>query len=60
MTTTTDIKNAINPRLLTVSLFACLGIATCGLAACNTTEGVGEDMEDTGEFIDEEAEEAQY
>ncbi|XKH01575.1 entericidin A/B family lipoprotein [Marinobacter nauticus] len=29
-----------------------------GLAGCNTMEGVGEDMEEAGEAIEQEAEEA--
>lgn len=29
-----------------------------GLSACNTTEGFGEDVEATGEAIEEEAEES--
>ena len=29
----------------------------CGIAGCNTVEGIGEDVEAAGEEIDEEAEE---
>lgn len=32
--------------------------AAAGLSACNTTEGVGEDIEAGGEAIDEAAEDA--
>jgi predicted small secreted protein len=32
-------------------------LAGAGLAGCNTMEGVGEDMEQAGEAIEEEAEE---
>ena len=31
--------------------------ALVALTACNTTEGIGEDLESAGEAIDEEAEE---
>lgn len=39
---------------LTLSLFALLL-----LTACETAEGFGQDVENTGEFIEEEAAEAQ-
>ena len=32
-----------------------LAIAATGLSACNTAEGFGQDVENTGEFIEEEA-----
>jgi len=34
--------------------------AMLGLAACNTTQGIGEDLQAAGEGIDEAAEDAQY
>ncbi|HET8807373.1 MAG TPA: entericidin A/B family lipoprotein [Methylophaga sp.] len=33
-------------------------LMTLGLAACNTIEGVGEDMEAAGDAIEDEAEES--
>ena len=35
-------------------------IAALGLAACNTVQGVGEDVQEAGEGIDEAAEDVQY
>jgi predicted small secreted protein len=43
-------------RLLALPLAA--GLALAALSGCNTTEGLGEDLENTGEAIEEEAEEA--
>jgi predicted small secreted protein len=34
------------------------GLALAALSGCNTTEGLGQDLENTGEAIEEEAEEA--
>jgi predicted small secreted protein len=34
------------------------GIASLALTACNTTAGVGRDIEATGDFIEDKAEEA--
>jgi predicted small secreted protein len=34
-------------------------LALLALAACETAEGFGQDVENTGEFIEEEAEQAQ-
>ena len=46
------------PRPLTAALLApVLGIALLALSACNTMEGFGQDMENAGEEIEEEAEE---
>jgi len=46
-------------------LFRLLALLVCAafplaLAACNTTEGVGEDVEAAGEAIDEAAEDSEY
>jgi predicted small secreted protein len=41
------------PRLLTASLLAGL----LALGACNTMEGLGQDVENTGEALEEEASE---
>lgn len=43
-------------KLVTKYFFLAL-IFVAGLSACNTIEGMGEDIEATGEAIDEEAEE---
>ena len=40
-----------------LSLFAAL-MLVFGTAACNTVEGVGEDIEATGDAIEEEAQDA--
>ncbi len=42
-------------RLLTTALLAFLGLA---LAGCNTTRGLGQDIEATGEKIEEVASDA--
>lgn len=42
---------------LVISYFFLALIFLSGLSACNTIEGMGEDIEATGEAIDEEAEE---
>lgn len=34
------------------------GVVSLALAACNTTAGVGRDIEATGDFIEDSAEEA--
>ncbi|MGP1309122.1 MAG: entericidin A/B family lipoprotein [Phycisphaerales bacterium] len=39
--------------LVAVSIF--FGVAVAALPACNTTEGVGEDIEATGEAIEDAA-----
>ena len=44
------------PRRLTAALLApALLIGLLGVAACNTMEGFGQDMENAGEEIEEEA-----
>lgn len=43
--------------MLLMSVAAALA-TTVSLAACNTTEGAGEDIEAAGEAIEEEAEDA--
>lgn len=48
----------INIQRLLV-LLAILGGLTLPLSACNTMEGLGQDVEDAGEAIEEEAEENQ-
>jgi predicted small secreted protein len=47
-----------HPELLTALII--VGLATSGalLTACNTTEGVGEDVEAAGDAIDDAAEDA--
>ena len=45
--------------LTALATLALLAGATPLLSACNTTEGVGEDIEATGAAIDEAAEDAQ-
>jgi len=35
------------------------GLSLAGLSACNTTKGFGEDVEDTGEWIQDKAEDAE-
>ena len=44
-------------RKLALPLFAALLGAGSFLAACNTVEGVGEDVEQAGQTLDEAAEE---
>lgn len=46
----------INPRLVTASLLALL---LFGASACNTMQGLGEDIESGGEGLEHEAEETQ-
>lgn len=48
-------KRAAQIRLI---LLALLGIVSFGLAACNTTEGVGEDLEEAGDAIEDAADDA--
>ncbi|MCB9844633.1 MAG: entericidin A/B family lipoprotein [Phycisphaeraceae bacterium] len=53
--------NAIDsraPRFAIVLVLGLLALATFGLASCNTTQGVGEDLQAAGEAIDEAAEDA--
>lgn len=42
-------------RLLTLGLAAFLGLVGLSLTACNTTEGVGQDIEAAGEGIQDAA-----
>lgn len=42
----------------TVKILAVLGLV--GLAACETMEGAGEDMQSAGQAIERESNEAQY
>jgi predicted small secreted protein len=37
-----------------------LGLVSAGLAGCNTTAGVGRDIEATGDFIEDSAEDAKH
>ncbi|MGD9979127.1 MAG: entericidin A/B family lipoprotein [Hyphomonadaceae bacterium] len=46
-------------RKITSPLIALALLGATALAACNTVEGVGEDVRAAGNAIDEEAEEAQ-
>lgn len=41
-----------------LTAFVLLILMTLGLAACNTVEGIGEDMGAAGDAIDREAEES--
>lgn len=43
----------LNPLML---LIAVAGITSLGLAGCNTTAGIGEDVEAAGSAIEKEAE----
>ena len=38
------------------SLLAWLSVLAFGLAACNTVDGAGKDIEDSGEWVQEQAE----
>ena len=51
---TCDLKRLILAALGVVSL----GLSGVAMTGCNTTEGVGEDIEAVGESIDETAEDA--
>ncbi len=44
--------------LLTALIIAGMGASAALLTACNTTEGVGEDIEAAGDAIDDAAEDA--
>lgn len=46
-------------RKITTPMIALALFSASALAACNTIEGVGEDVEAAGSAIEEEAEEAQ-
>lgn len=52
----TDATDRSRPRALAAPAALCAALLM--LAACNTTEGLGQDIENTGEVIEEEAEEA--
>ncbi|GAA0588667.1 entericidin A/B family lipoprotein [Caenispirillum bisanense] len=54
-TETTRKRSPLNALLLSLAL----SVGTIGLAACNTVEGFGEDMQAAGEGIENEAQEAQ-
>jgi len=46
---------------MTITKYAVLLVAAMGLAglnACSTAKGFGQDVEDTGEYIEEKAEDA--
>lgn len=45
-------------RLRTLLLALMLGVAGVSLGACNTMEGMGEDMQSAGGALEEEANEA--
>ncbi|HZW11057.1 MAG TPA: entericidin EcnA/B family protein [Phycisphaerales bacterium] len=47
-----------HPELLTALIIASLATATVTLSACNTTEGVGEDVAAAGDALDDAAEDA--
>ena len=45
-------------RYMAVFWLIVLSMASAGLAGCNTTAGVGRDIEATGDFIEDSAEDA--
>jgi predicted small secreted protein len=45
-------------RYIAVFWLIVLGMTSAGLAGCNTTAGVGRDIEATGDFIEDSAEDA--
>lgn len=53
-----DKNSTAHSELLTALIIASLATATVTLSACNTTEGVGEDVEAAGDAIDDAAEDA--
>ena len=48
----------MNKTMRTSLLASLLGLSLVGLAGCNTVEGVGKDVQEVGEEIEEEAEDA--
>lgn len=47
----------MNTNMRNVLSYLLLGVVTIGASACATTRGVGEDVENLGEEIQEEADE---
>lgn len=46
---------------MSISRFAVLliaGLSLMGLSACNTAKGLGQDIQNTGEYIEEKADDA--
>lgn len=48
--------HATEPRRRLIPALVLVGFSALALSACNTMEGAGEDIEDTGEAIQDEAE----
>ena len=47
--------------MMSITKYAVLliaGVSLMGLSACSTTKGFGQDVQDTGEYIEEKAEDA--
>lgn len=52
------VRKRITPREAHLAAAAACGAIALAVAGCNTVEGVGEDVEATGEALDEAAEDA--
>ena len=48
------------PQYIAVFWLIALGLSSAVLAGCNTTAGVGRDIEATGDFIEDSAEDAKH
>lgn len=48
-----------NADMKLTSLLLIIAFASFGLSGCNTTQGIGEDVEAAGEYVEETAEEVE-